>query len=108
MDRKNKFQFASLQSESGKKLLLAHHLPPDALESIYLVQNDRFFEKSEAIVHIFRQLSWVWPLAWLIRILPLNWRNRVYMLIATNRYELFGKKDRCIIPSKEIYDKFII
>ena len=40
-------------------------------------------------------------------IIPTIIRDAIYMFISKNRYKWFGKKDSCIIPSKEIEDRFL-
>ncbi len=48
-----------------------------------------------------------WKLTQVFLVFPEGLRNIVYDYIAKNRYQWFGKKDACMIPSKEIQEKFL-
>ncbi|MEZ4984762.1 MAG: DCC1-like thiol-disulfide oxidoreductase family protein, partial [Saprospiraceae bacterium] len=41
------FQFASLQSRTGKALLAQYDLQPDALDTVVLIENNRAYTHSE-------------------------------------------------------------
>ena len=43
----------------------------------------------------------------LLQIFPRVLRDSFYDLFANYRYRLFGKYDKCDVPSKEIVDRFI-
>ena len=106
-DKKNKFKFAALQSETGKKLLEKHSIDSTKIDSIILIENDTAFIKSTAILKISKQMSGLYPLAYGFIIIPTFIRNSVYDFIAKNRYKWFGKKDSCMIPTEEVKSKFI-
>ena len=38
---------------------------------------------------------------------PEGFRNLIYDYIAKNRYKWFGKKEKCMIPSSELKEKFL-
>ena len=106
-DKKNKYKFAALQSEIGKKLLEKHSIDSTKIDSIILIENDTVFIKSTAILKISKHLSGLYPLAYGFTIIPTFIRNIVYDFIARNRYKWFGKKDSCMIPTAEVKSKFI-
>ncbi|HLC83539.1 MAG TPA: thiol-disulfide oxidoreductase DCC family protein [Bacteroidia bacterium] len=106
-DKKNRFKFAALQSETGKKLLEKHSLDSSKIDSIILIENDSAFIKSTAILKISKHLSGLYPLAYGFIIIPTFIRNVVYDFIARNRYEWWGKKDSCMVPTAEVREKFI-
>lgn len=106
-DKKNRFKFAPLQSEIGKKLLEKHSIDSSKIDSIILIENDSAFIKSTAILKISKHLSGLYPLAYGFIIIPAFIRNIVYDFIARNRYKWWGKKESCMIPTQEVKEKFI-
>ncbi len=107
-DKKNKFKFAALQSETGKKLLEKHSIDSSKIDSIILIENNSAFIKSTAILKISKHMSGLYPLTYGFIIIPAFIRNVVYDFIARNRYKWWGKKDSCMIPTEEVKAKFIV
>jgi predicted DCC family thiol-disulfide oxidoreductase YuxK len=106
-DTKDQFRFAALQSEIGQSLAKKHQLDTTQVDSIVLIMKDRVFIKSSAALHISRYLSGAYPLLFLFIIIPSFIRNWVYDYVAKNRYRWYGKKDQCMIPTKELKSKFL-
>lgn len=107
-DKKNTFVFTSLQSEIGKEI--TNHLVIDTenIDSIVLYEPGISYNiKSTAALKIMNDFGGVWKLSQLFFIFPESLRNVVYDFIAKNRYKWFGKKEACMIPTKEIKEKFI-
>lgn len=106
-DAKNKFQFGSLQSLKVKELLKQYHYDADDISTVILIENNKLYPQSTAVLKIFRQMSGAWPWLYAFIIIPKPIRDFLYQLIARNRYKLFGKKDACMIPTPELKAKFI-
>lgn len=104
-DKKNSFVFASLQSKIGKTLLEKHSL--NNLDTIVLIKDEKVYLRSEAIFQIIKEFNSFWSLLQLFKLLPLKSRDYLYTKVAKNRYKIFGKKDKCILPMKNIKDKFL-
>ncbi|MCF2873892.1 MULTISPECIES: thiol-disulfide oxidoreductase DCC family protein [unclassified Tenacibaculum] len=107
-DKKNQFVFASLQSEIGKKI--TNHLGIDTskIDSIILYEpNSAYYIKSTAALKIMAEFGGFWKIANFLMVFPEDFRNLVYDYIAKNRYKWFGKKEECMIPTKEIREKFL-
>ena len=106
-DKKNRFRFAALQSDTGRMLLERVGLSNEKLETVVLVDGDRFFTHSDAVLEIARRLGGIWSLARVGRIVPRPIRDALYMWIARNRYRWFGKKEQCMLPRPEWKGRFI-
>ena len=98
-DRARRFRYGSLQSSAGRTLLEQFNLPADSLESIVLIDERRVYTKSEAALRVARELDGPWRFLTVLRVVPLGVRNCVYDWVARHRYEWFGKKDTCRIPT---------
>jgi len=101
------FKFASLQSLKAKKLLPEYGVDPTGLESILLLENGKLLNKSRAALSISRRLSGIWPVLVVLKIIPPFIRDFVYDWIAKNRYQWFGKRDECRVPSPEMNARFL-
>ena len=111
-DRRRVFSFASLQSAVGRSIVEQSGGNPADLTSFYVVADyqtgaSRVLARSDAALFVAGALSWPWRAARLIRFVPHALRDRVYDIVARNRYRLFGRFDRCLIPSREFRNRFI-
>ena len=105
-DNNKTFSFASLQSDYGQKLLEQFDLPTNTFNSFILYQDGRIYTKSTAALKMFQQLKgWKW--AKLFWIVPGFIRDAIYNLIAKNRYNWFGKKEECWVPTPELKARFL-
>lgn len=106
-DKDGKFKFASLQSEIGNKLCKQHNIDTNDVDSIILIKNDKVYIKSAAVLEILKDM----PIGWRVLrsgiIVPKTILDYLYDLIAKHRYRIFGKKDECPIPSKDVQDRFL-
>ena len=106
-DIKGVFKFASLQSSFGQQNLENFKIDKNLLHSIILVRGNQFFQRSDAALEIAKQLNGAWPVLYGFKIFPRFLRDGIYNLIARNRYNLFGKKDTCWIPTPDLKERFL-
>ncbi|UII32500.1 thiol-disulfide oxidoreductase DCC family protein [Fulvivirga ulvae] len=107
-DHVKRFVFGSLQSEKSKEILLSYNYDPEALNSIVVItKSGKLMDKSDAALHIARQLPGGWKLLYIFKILPRFIRDAVYDLIAANRYKWFGRQDACRMPNPELKQRFL-
>ena len=102
------FQFASLQSEAGKRLLEWCGLPKDYNQAIILIDQGKISFGSTAALRIGRTLRFPWSIvssAGLI--VPKLIRDWVYNQIAVNRYRWFGKTELCMVPTEKLKARFL-
>lgn len=84
--------FAELQSEAGRKILLRVGLSDEPLSSVLLIEGDRVYKKSSAILRISKYLPDLWSLGQIFFLFPPFLRDALYDVIARNRYRWFGVK----------------
>ena len=104
-DLKAHFYFSSQQSEFGKKLIEKYHL--EEVDSIILIANERVYLYSDAILEVTKELEGWLKNLYIFRFIPKIIRDKIYKLIAKYRYAIFGRKESCILPSKEIESRFL-
>ena len=106
-NKKSRIQFAALQTNSGKQLLEQFNLPTQSINSLILIEKGIVYTQSTAVLKICKHLNGLWPLLYGLIIVPKFIRNGIYQLIATNRYQWFGKQEKCMVPSPELSDRFL-
>ena len=106
-DTEGRLLFAPLQSDAGQELLARHGMPTEEFDSIVLVEGERAYTKSDAVIRIAELLGWPYRLARLGRVLPRGVRDWLYDLVAEHRYAVFGRKDRCMVPDEDVRDRFL-
>ena len=106
-DPRNVFKFTPLQEKQGVLLLKKHAVDARKLDSIVLIENGNVYIKSSAALRIAKKLSGLWPLFFVLLIIPSFIRDGVYDFIAKNRYKWFGKKEQCMIPTPGMKEKFL-
>lgn len=106
-DPEGYFTFASLQSEVGRTLLEEHGLQPDALDTFVLVEGPRYFTRSDAALRVAQRLSGGWALLRILLLVPKPIRDWGYTMIARNRSRWFGAHETCMVPSRDILDRFL-
>ncbi len=106
-DSKSRFRFASVQSKTGREQLEHYAMDPDDVRSFVLIKGERHFVKSDAAIEIAKELDGGWKLLAFMRAIPRALRDRVYDFIATRRYALFGKRDRCMTPTDDVRSRFL-
>ena len=106
-DKKKQFLFTSLQSDAARDILLQFQLKNSEMNSILLIENGEVYQKSDAILKIVKYLNGIWKMSYGFIIIPKFIRDYVYMLIAKNRYRWFGKREVCMIPTKELQMRFL-
>lgn len=99
--------FAPLQSAAGRRLLDRVGRDPGALDTVVLVDGGTAYTKSDAAIRVARHLGGVYRLAVLGRLVPRVLRDAVYDFVADNRYDWFGRREQCMVPTPELRDRFI-
>ncbi len=103
-DKHKRFKFAPLQSEVAKVIDLDAAVN---LKSIVYVRSGRKYSKSGAALRILRDLGGIWLITWIFWFIPFFIRDLIYVLIAKNRYRIFGKTTSCRIVNPEDQDRFL-
>lgn len=106
-DRRRVFRFASIQGVTGSALLARAGLRVDGLQTLLLVDGDRCWQHTGAILRVLHALGWPWRAAWLAWLIPAPLRDAAYRLVARNRYWLFGRSDTCLVPPAGQADRFL-
>jgi predicted DCC family thiol-disulfide oxidoreductase YuxK len=105
-DPKGYFKFASLQSETGQQLLQQYGIRKE-IDSLIVIEKQNVYIKSSAALQICRKLTGFWRFFSILRVFPLIFRDYLYDRVAKNRYNWFGKRDNCMLPTAEMKKRFL-
>ncbi len=70
-------------------------------------QESRIFQKSQAIFETAIILGGIWKSILIGRVLPRKLNDLLYDWVAKNRVKIFGKRQKCRIPSSNEMDRFL-
>jgi predicted DCC family thiol-disulfide oxidoreductase YuxK len=106
-DHAARFRFATAQSSLGQALFRHYGLDTQDFETNLLLVEGRAYGKLDAVIAGGRLLGGMWHVARLLRLLPRPLADWIYDHIARNRYRLFGRTERCMMPRPEWRDRFV-
>lgn len=106
-DCKALFKFVPLQSEIAQELMLKHQVQELGSDTFILIKNGQCFVRTNAALEVAKELDGIWFLFGIFKLVPVFIRDYFYNLLAKNRYKLFGKQEYCMVPNKEIRDRFL-
>ena len=82
-------------------------LKTDDWTSNLLILDGRVHTELDAFIEITRRFGGLWRLTAALYVLPRPVRDWLYNRIARNRYDWFGKRDVCFVPTPELRSRFL-
>lgn len=105
-DADRRFLFTPIQSDYGRALAIKHGIDPDNPQSnAVLIDGAVNLRSDSAIAALSRLPGYGWVRAF--RIVPKPIRDRLYSMIARNRYRWFGRHDACDIGGAKFADRVV-
>lgn len=105
-DKEALFRFAALQSETGKTLLQKYGIAEEQEATLFYLRNNDCLSRSTAVIYILKDLGGIWKCFYPLIYLPNRVRDAIYSFISRNRYRLFGKRNKCMMPTSDLKDRF--
>ncbi len=96
-----------MQSAYGQAFLSDNQFDQKVFNTFIYQKEGVVFTKSTAALLVSRELSSGWKVFYVLIFVPSVIRDFFYDLIARNRYWIFGKRESCMVPTKEIRERFI-
>jgi predicted DCC family thiol-disulfide oxidoreductase YuxK len=110
-DKKGVLKFASLQGDYAKDFIdqkdFVDQTEIHSMQSIMFFDGKNLYKKSTAVLKLSSLIGGWHKLLLLGYIIPRFLRDGLYNIVAKNRYRWFGKKDQCMLPSKELENRFL-
>jgi len=107
IDRKGRYRLLAAQTPLGEALYRHLGLDPKNYETNILIENGVAYFKADRSIRLAMGLGFPWSLAVVFRAIPRGLRDRLYDLVARNRYRIFGRTDVCYAPRPEYRDRFL-
>ncbi|MEO6722773.1 MAG: thiol-disulfide oxidoreductase DCC family protein [Ferruginibacter sp.] len=106
-DKKSRLKLGAIQSEQGQDLLKNYGLSTSEMNTFIFIENEKAYTRSIAALKVSKYLGGLWPMFYGFIIVPKFIRDGIYNWIAKNRYNWFGRKDQCMMPTPEVRQRFL-
>jgi predicted DCC family thiol-disulfide oxidoreductase YuxK len=106
-DRAFAFRLTTAQSALGQALYRHYGLDAQEYETNLVIADGRAYGKLDSVAVTGTHLGGSWRALALLRLVPRPLADWLYDRVARNRYALFGRTDRCMIPPPEWRERFI-
>jgi predicted DCC family thiol-disulfide oxidoreductase YuxK len=106
-DRDHTFKLATVQSEQGQAILEYFKMPTSHFDTMLYIENNMAYEKSTAFLKVVNKLPYPFKPLQVFYLIPRFIRDWFYDRIALNRYKLFGKYDKCLLPTADYDNRFL-
>ncbi|MFT4566422.1 MAG: putative DCC family thiol-disulfide oxidoreductase YuxK [Saprospiraceae bacterium] len=105
-DPQGKIKFCALQDEQAVQIRKEARIE-DNIDTVVGLHNEKIHTHSDVLFLVAEKLGGYW-----LFILPLQYfhkgfRDLIYRWVARNRYNWFGKRETCIIPSSDLTARFL-
>lgn len=101
-------KFVAIQSSLGRQLAIEHAINPDEPSTFLFLDRGRAYQKSDGLIALARHLRWPWRALGGLRAIPRSVRDRLYDVLARNRFRILGRKQSCDLPSSAVRARFIL
>ncbi|KKJ76141.1 hypothetical protein WH95_14175 [Kiloniella litopenaei] len=106
-DKQKEFQFSTGQSNLGQALFQHYGLDTVNFETNLLISKGRAYAKMSAFSQTTSLLPYPAKFLSLAKYIPSPLDTWLYDMIARNRYRLFGRTDRCLLPDENLKKRLI-
>jgi predicted DCC family thiol-disulfide oxidoreductase YuxK len=101
------FTFGASQNPEGRALLERFGTTREATKSIILIEGDRIYLRSDAVLRIAARMTAPWKYARVLLWVPRPMRDAAYRVVAAIRMRIAGESNACEIPPPEIRKRLI-
>ena len=106
-ERIPRLHFVSRQSTIGKELITAFGHDKLLVDSLMIVDNEKIFLRSDAVILAGIYMGGLWRLLWLGKFIPRFIRDGLYQFIANRRLKFMRQPIECLIPVEKFKSRFI-
>jgi len=105
-DPEAKVVFTPMQSDLARELIQKHQISNVGIDTFLLLKNGRCYLWYSAALEITKDLSGLWFLFLVLKIVPSRICDYFYRIFARNSYNLFGRQSTCMVPTKKLRSRF--
>lgn len=109
IDRKQILKFAPLSGTTAKQLHIesCDEAGPQNQSVIFYRDSQNIFKRSDAALEICIDLFQFNILFKMLKLIPRFIRDGLYQFVARYRYQIFGRRDTCRMPTAELEKRFL-
>lgn len=100
-------RFVPQTNKHVAQLLQQHGVHIPTSNSLWLLNQNKLYEYSDAVIYTFPFLKTPWHFLYILRYIPKSLRDTVYRWVAKNRSRWFGEYPHCAIPAPEHRHRFL-
>jgi predicted DCC family thiol-disulfide oxidoreductase YuxK len=97
-DKKLTFSFTSMQSAYYTNLISEQGIEATP-NSLQLITSKLVYTKSTAVLKICGRLPYPYKAIAIFQLIPVFIRDAIYIFVARNRFRIFGKQEKCLLPN---------
>ena len=99
-DKSGRIRFAPLQGEYARAHLPAELVTTGEFSTVVVQTQEAFYVQYRAVRVALREMGGWWrPLSYLMALFPGRLGDIAYRWVAAHRYQWFGRKDSCRLPT---------
>ena len=106
-DRDFAFRLTTAQSPLGQALFRHYGLDTETFATNLVLIDGRVYGKLDTVAAVGLRLGAGWRLLAVLRLVPRPIADWLYDRIARNRYHLFGRYGRCVLPEPQWRERFL-
>ena len=106
-DKAEEFTIIPAQSETGIALMQHYGLEPNDPSSWLYIEKGVAYSSLDAVMRVGRRLGGIWKGLSVLSLLPRHVQDKLYLLVARNRYRLFGTADLCALPNPKVQKRLL-
>lgn len=106
-DTTNQLKFAPQQGEYFQSQEIQSLVNKEMGDTIMYLRDGVLYAKSTAVLQAVSDMGGGWRLSLGFLVIPVLVRDTIYDFIAKNRYQIFGRKETCRLPTVAEKEKFI-
>jgi predicted DCC family thiol-disulfide oxidoreductase YuxK len=108
VEKHDKLQFCTLQSDAAIALLEHLNAPLDLSTVVYVVDGQLYTHSTAISLLLRHHAKPVYGfLGWMLAVIPKPVRDYGYRVVARNRYKWFGHNETCLMPTPALKARFI-
>ena len=106
-ERIPRLHFVSRKSTIGEELITAFGHDKLLVDSLMIVDNEKLFLRSDAVILAGIYMGGVWRLLWLGKFIPRFIRDGLYQFVANRRLNFMRQPVECLVPVERFKSRFI-
>lgn len=106
-DRQDIFRYGPLQGKTAHELVPQSVREPLSTLVAYDTETKQIYTESDAVLYIVRFLGMPWSLLGLTSLITKSVRNAIYKWVSEHRYQIFGQRKTCRLPTEKERSLFL-